>query len=55
MHNDFGMLHQSVSPDMLPTCFGGQLAEEDAFDNAMLERIFRKGEYYEKFVDSLSK
>jgi len=54
MHNDFGKLHQSISPDMLPTCFGGPLAEEDAFDTDMIERIFSKGEHYEKFVKSLS-
>jgi len=53
MHNDFGMLHQSISPDILPTCFGGRLAAEEAFDISIMERIFRKGEYYEKFVNSL--
>jgi hypothetical protein len=40
MHgDDYGSLHEHVSPNILPTWLGGNLSDDEAVDNQLIQRI----------------
>jgi len=43
---NYERFHDSISPDILPTSFGGNLSENEAFDDRHIHRLLQRDEHY---------
>lgn len=53
IHSHYDELHKMISSEILPTSLGGEMAEDEAYDKELIERIYRKGEHYQRIAQCL--